>query len=58
MRPIEVENNSSDKRTGAVLASAHSPYSVGMNRDALNVVVADGVRKIEQNAVRVGCSLR
>jgi hypothetical protein len=48
---IEVENDSGDQRVGAVLAGAHAPYSVRIHRDTSKIVVAGGIRKIEQNAV-------
>jgi hypothetical protein len=51
---IEVENDSRDKRIGAVLAGAHAAHPVRIHRDASKVVVAGGIGKIEQNAVWIG----
>ena len=54
MRLIEVENDSRDKRIGAVLAGAHAAHSVRIHRDTAKIIVAGGIRKIEQNAVWIG----
>jgi hypothetical protein len=55
---IEVENDSRNRRAGAVLAGAHPMHSVGMDRNSFNAVVADGLRKVEQNPVRIGGRLK
>src|ERR1700757_1461763 len=55
---IEVENDSGDQRVGAVLAGAHAAYSVRIHRDTSKIVVAGGIRKIEQNAVWIGGRLK
>ena len=55
---IEVENDSRDKRIGAVLAGAHAAHSVRIHRDTSKIVAAGGIRKIEQNAVWIGRRLK
>jgi hypothetical protein len=55
---IEIEHDARDQRIGAVLAGAHAAHSVRIDRDASKVVVAGGIRKIEQNAVWIGRRLK
>jgi hypothetical protein len=55
---IEVEDDSRDKRVGAVLAGAHAAHSVRIHRDTSKIVVAGGIGKIEQNAVWIGRRLK
>jgi hypothetical protein len=55
---IEVENDSGDQRVGAVLAGAHAAHSIRIHRDTSKIIVAAGVRKIEQNAVWIGRRLK
>lgn len=50
---IQVEYNSSDIRTGAVLRGSHLPHAVGVHRNALGAVVADRVREVQQYAIRI-----
>jgi hypothetical protein len=50
---IQVENDTTDIRLGAVLRSSDLPYAIGMHRDVLGVVEADCVRQIQQDSVRI-----
>jgi hypothetical protein len=50
---IQIEHNSSDVRSGAVLRRPDLPHAVGVHRDTFRVVVTDRVRKIQQDAFRI-----
>jgi hypothetical protein len=50
---IEIENDASDIWRSAVLRSSNLPHAVGVDRDILCAVVADRVREIQQDAIRV-----
>lgn len=48
---IQIENDSRDVWSGAMLRSSNLPHSVGVHRDILRVAVADRVREIQQDTV-------
>jgi len=55
MGAVQIKDNAGDQRTCAVLASAHAQHAIGIDRNIFCVVAADGIGKIEQNAVRLNC---
>jgi hypothetical protein len=52
---VQIENQPGDKRTRAMLASPDSDYSIRINRDILDVLIAGGVGKVKQNPVGIDC---
>ena len=50
---VQIEHNSSDVGSRAVLRRPDLSHAVGVHRDTLRAVVTDRVRKIQQDAVRV-----
>ena len=58
MRPDQGRNNSGDKRSVTESADSHPAHSIRMDWNIPDVVIAGGVRKIEQNPVRMDRSRR
>ena len=56
MRLIQIENHSRDQGTFAVAGDAHPPHSIRIDRNAAVAGVTGGIRKIEQEAIRVNSS--
>jgi len=50
---IKIENDSSNERTGAVLAGPHPLHSIGIHGDILDLVVAGRIGKIEQDPIGI-----
>jgi hypothetical protein len=54
---IHIENHSRDKGSGAVLRGSDLPHTVRVDCDLAGAVVADRVRKIQQDSVRIDRSI-
>ena len=56
MRLIQIQNHSRDQWTFTVAGDAHPPHSIRIDRDAAIAGVTGGIRKIEQDAIRMNGS--
>src|SRR5579871_4242793 len=50
---VEIEDDAGDQRRRTVLASAHADHATPTQRTCLDVLVADGAGKIEEDTVWV-----
>jgi hypothetical protein len=52
---VHIKNHTGDVRSSAVLCGSDLAHAICMDRDVPGAVVADRVRKVQQNAVRILC---
>ena len=56
MRLIQIENHSRDQGTLTVPADAHPPHPIRIDRNCAVAGVTGGIKKIEQDAIRMNSS--
>ena len=55
---IEVEDYSRNQRACAVVPRTHAAHTNRIHRDTLHPVIGVGIRKVQQNPVRIRCRLK